>query len=153
MKPGKKILLVLLIVFTIIQFIQPDHNTSQQVLQADITKIYAVPDSVLHVIKIACYDCHSNNTKYPLYNYVQPIGWFLASHIKDGKAELNFNEFGNYSQRRQSSKFKAIANSLKDGTMPISSYTFMHTEAMLSKEKKQLIMKWAFETANSLKKN
>lgn len=67
-----KILLAVFIVFIIIQFIQPAHNTSDQVLPTDITKICTVPDSVQHVLKVACYDCHSNNTRYPLYSYIQP---------------------------------------------------------------------------------
>src|SRR5258706_12462848 len=130
----KKILLALLIVFIVIQFIQPTRNKSgQQVLATDITKIYNVPDSVQAVFKISCYDCHSNNTSYPWYSNIQPIAWFMAHHIKDGKADLNFSEFGSYTLRKQRSKLKEIEHSLKDGTMPLSSYILMHTKANLSK--------------------
>lgn len=150
MKLFKKILLASMIVFIIIQFIQPAHNTSEQVLPTDITKIYAVPDSVQHVLKIACDDCHSDNTRYPFYAYIQPVGWFLARHVKLGKADLNFSEFGTYSIRKQQSKLKAIINTIRDNEMPVTSYKLMHAGARLSKEEKQLIMKWATVTKNNL---
>ncbi len=150
MKLFKKILLALMIVFCIIQFIQPAHNTSEQVVPADITKIYTVPDSVKHVLKIACYDCHSDNTRYPIYTYVQPVGWFMARHVKLGKADLNFSEFGTYSIRKQQSKLKAIINTIRENEMPLTSYKLMHADARLFKEEKELIMNWATVTKNNL---
>jgi hypothetical protein len=146
----KKISLVLLIVLVAMQFIQPARNANGQAMPADITTHFSVPTSVESVLKTSCYDCHSNNTRYPWYANIQPMGWLLSNHIKNGKAELNFNEFGNYSKRRQLSKLKAINNSIKDGTMPLSSYTFLHQDAKVSKENKALIIEWATSTRDSL---
>lgn len=143
-------LLVLLVIIIAIQFIQPARNQNGQVLAADITKIYTVPENVEAVLKTSCYDCHSNNTNYPWYANVQPGGWWLASHIKKGKAELNFNEFGNYSKRRRQSKLKSIASSIEDGTMPLPSYTLIHKNAKLSKEDKVLLLNWVQKTRDSL---
>jgi hypothetical protein len=84
---------------------------------------------------------------------VQPFGWLLASHIRKGKAELNFNEFGSYSQRRQLSKLNGIANSIKDATMPLNSYAMIHKNARLSKEDKALLIDWATRTKDSLRLN
>ncbi|WP_173820176.1 heme-binding domain-containing protein, partial [Niastella vici] len=94
MSPIKKMLLGVLIVFVVIQFIQPARNKNGQVLAADISKMYSLPENVQATLKTACYDCHSNNTQYPWYVNIQPAGWMLARHIKQGKAELNFSEFG-----------------------------------------------------------
>lgn len=104
------------------------------------------------ILRNSCYDCHSNNTNYPWYSQIQPSGWWLASHIKKGKEELNFNEFGSYSFRRQQSKLKAISNTIKDGTMPISSYTMIHKNARLSKAEQDLILNWIEETKDNLSK-
>ena len=150
MRLFKKILLSLLIVLIVIQFIKPARNVSGQVLPADIAKIYSVPDSVQRVLKTACYDCHSNNTNYPWYANIQPMSWLLAHHVKEGKAELNFSEFGSYTIRRQRSKLKSIASQVKDGEMPIWSYTLMHKDANLSKEEKALIIDWATKIKDSL---
>ena len=146
----KKILLVILITLIAIQFIQPAHNTSGQVLTTDITKRVNVPDKVLDIFKNSCYDCHSNNTRYPWYINIQPMGWMMARHIKNGKEVLNFSEFGTYSKRKQSNKLRAIATSMKEGSMPLSSYTIMHTDAKLSKEDKDLITDWASKTKDIL---
>jgi len=150
MKRYKKILLVLLIVCIAIQFIQPAHNTSGQVLWTDITKTVSVPDKVLDIFKNSCYDCHSNNTRYPWYVYIQPMGWMMARHIKNGKKNLNFSEFGSYSLRKQVNKLRAIETSIKEESMPLSSYTIIHTDAKLSEEDRKLITDWISNTQDSL---
>ncbi len=139
----KKILLALLLVFVAMQFIRPAHNRGGQVMPTDITKTINVPGNIEYVFKKSCYDCHSNSTRYPWYVNIQPIGWMLSSHIKEGKANLNFSEFGTYSKRKQANKLRAIATSTKDGSMPIQSYTIMHANARLSKKNKALIIDWA----------
>lgn len=152
MKLYKKILLALLIAFVAIQFIRPAKNLGGQLSTADITNTITVPDKLLDVFKNSCYDCHSNNTRYPWYINIQPMGWIMAKHIKEGKANLNFSEFGSYSKRQQASKLNAIAASMKEGTMPLSSYTIMHTDAKLSEENKKLIREWALNAKDSLEK-
>ena len=153
MKRVKKILLGALAMFILIQFIQPARNKSKEILSTDVTKTTNVPENVQGILKTACYDCHSNNTNYPWYSKVQPFGWLLARHIKHGKTELNFSEFGSYSQRRQISKLNGIANSLKDGTMPLSSYTMIHKDARLSEEDENLLIEWATRTKDSVMVN
>lgn len=153
MSRKKKIVLALLIVLIGIQLIQPARNRGGQGSVLNTALKYKIPDTVQSVLKAACYDCHSNNTNYPWYTYVQPVGWMLANHVKNGKKELNFSEFGSYSKRRQQSKLKSIASQVKDGEMPLSSYAIMHKEARLSKEKKDLIIGWAQKIKDSIEQN
>ena len=153
MKWYKKILPAVLVVFIAIQFIQPAHNSSVQELPTDITKTIRVPDTVLNIFKKACYDCHSNNTRYPWYVYIQPTGWIMARHIRNGKDNLNFSDFGSYSQRKQANKLRAIETSIKEGSMPLPAYTIMHSDAKLSAEDKKLITDWASVAKDSLSKN
>ena len=143
-------LLILLTLFILIQFIRPVRNQSGQVLQTDITKMFSVPLHVKTVLEVACYDCHSNSTRYPWYANIQPGGWWLAKHVKEGKEELNFSEFGSYSRRRQITKLRSIENSIKDGTMPLSSYTFLHQNARLTSKEKALIITWANNIKDSI---
>ena len=153
MRRLRKILLALLVVLILIQFIQPSRNKSGDILSTDLTKTISVPGNIQSILKTACYDCHSNNTNYPWYSRIQPFGWLLARHIRKGKAELNFSEFGSYSLRRQITKLNGIANSIKDETMPLSSYTMIHQNARLSKEDKALLIEWATRTKDSLRLN
>lgn len=146
----KKILLVFIAVFIAIQFIQPAHNKSEQVLPTDFAKLFILPNNVQSVLQNACYDCHSNNTKYPWYTNIQPVGWMMAKHIKNGKEKLNFSDFGSNTIRKQISKLKEIVNQVKDDEMPLSSYKLMHKNARLSAEDKTLVKDWFLKKADSL---
>lgn len=148
----KKILLALLAALIVMQFFQPARNQGGQASPNDIVKVYKMPDTVKSILQTACYDCHSDNTYYPWYSYVQPAGWILNEHIEDGKKDLNFSEFGSYSARRQQSKLTSIASQVEDGEMPLYSYTIMHKNARLSKEQKALLIHWARNTKDSLDK-
>ena len=146
----KKMLLTLLIIFIGIQFIRPVRNESEQVLPTDITKIYNVPDNVFNALKISCYDCHSNNTNYPFYVNIEPVAWMMNNHIKNGKDKLNFSDFGTYSRRRQISKLRSIISQIKEDKMPLSFYTLIHKDAILSIVDKALIIDWSNKTKDSL---
>jgi hypothetical protein len=146
----KIILLTIGLIFIAIQFIRPARNQNGQVLPTDISKTITISDSVQAILINACYDCHSNNTKYPWYVNIQPTGWLMARHINQAKEELNFSEFGSYSTRRQISKLNGIANSIKDDIMPLSSYKLMHKNAQLSNNEKYLVINWAQQSEDSL---
>jgi hypothetical protein len=150
MRLVKRILLVSGILFIVIQFISPVHNKSSQIQTTDISKVVTIPDTVLTLLKNACYDCHSNNTDYPWYSNIQPMGWLMTYHIKQAKSQLNFSDFGSYSQRRQLSKLEGIANSMKDDIMPLKSYKIMHKSAQLSTDEKSLLINWAQQSIDSL---
>ena len=139
----KKIGLVLLAILVIIQFIRPTRNESTTPSPNDISGHFAVPADVQAILKRSCNDCHSNNTVYPWYTNVQPIGWWLQNHVNEGKRELNFSEFSTYTPKRQSHKMEEVAEQVKKGEMPLDSYLWVHTEAKLSDADKQLLVQWA----------
>ncbi|OJZ05656.1 heme-binding domain-containing protein [Sphingobacterium sp. 40-24] len=147
----KKIILGLAVILIGIQFFQPLRNQSDEVPATHIERVYAVPQNVKAILVQSCYDCHSNNTRYPWYSRIQPGAWYMAGHIKKGKEELNFSEFGEYSARRQRNKFRAMAGQVKDGEMPLSSYTLIHRNAVLSPEDKQVLMAWFGTMEDSIK--
>ena len=132
----------MLIAFVGIQFMPTIRNQSKVVLETDFTKTFTVPNNIQNLLKNSCYDCHSNNTIYPWYNKIQPVSLFLEHHIKEGKKELNFSEFGGYSERRQKSKLKSVISQIKKGKMPLWSYTLIHRNSQLSKNDKKLIINY-----------
>jgi hypothetical protein len=142
MKIFKIILLILMVVFVGIQFIPTKRNQSTGVPDTDFMVVNTVPQNIKITLQTSCYDCHSNNTYYPWYNKVQPVAWFLEGHISEGKAELNFNEWDTYSNRRKKSKLKSIVSQIEDEEMPLSSYTFIHGDANLSPQQKEEIINW-----------
>ena len=125
---------------------QPARNQSGQVQQSDISNTYNIPDNVHVLLKNACFDCHSNTTNYPWYSNIQPMGWLIAEDIKNGKTKLNFSELGSLSSRRQVSKLQEVENRIKDGTMPLPSYQFMHPSARLTEEERLLLIDWIQKT-------
>ena len=148
-KTIKRILAIGLFLFITIQFYQPARNLDNgQVYATDFTQAYPMSSEIKAMFQISCYDCHSNTTKYLWYDYIQPARLFVESHIKNGKEELNFNEFATYSNRKQQSKLEAISREIKSGTMPLSSYTQLHQDAILDETQKQEIISWIEQTIN-----
>ena len=127
----------------IIQFFRPTKNIGSDQEDQDISTIYKVPDSVHQLLKSTCYDCHSNTTQYPWYAEIQPVAWWLDDHIQEGKKELNFNLFASYSPRRQYRKLEEIVDEVKEGEMPLDSYTWVHRDAKLTTEQRASITNWA----------
>jgi len=151
----KKLFLILLIIFVIIQFFRPTKNiaTDASAFKNDIATVFIVPDSVHQILQASCYDCHSNNTLYPWYNNIQPVAWWLNHHIKEGKRELNFSEFASYPIRRKYRKLDALIKEVKSDGMPLSSYTLIHRYAILSPDQKNTLINWATSVCDSIKAN
>ncbi len=151
MNKRKTIILIVVVAFIVIQFFRPDRNNSGQVYEKAITQLYPIPDNVNLILQQSCVNCHSNNTEYPWYAKVQPVGWFLNYHIRNAKEQLNLDEFAEYSERKRINKLRSIRDQVKDGEMPLWSYTLMHEEAKLSETEKSLLVDWLNTTIDSLK--
>lgn len=139
----KKIAYVLLAALVIIQFFRPARNISTAKSPNDISNKYTVPASVQEILNTSCYDCHSNNTVYPWYANIQPVAWWLADHVNEGKKELNFSEFITYSPKKAHHKLEEVIEQTKEGEMPLQSYTIIHQNAKLSDTQKLEIATWA----------
>jgi len=150
LKVFKTIAWILLIAFVGIQFFPTDRNQNEAVYVSDFMRVNNVPAVIQNKIEVSCYDCHSNNTKYPWYNKIQPAAWFLEDHIKEGKDELNFNEWGDYSDRRKNSKLRSIISQIEDDEMPLDSYTLIHRDAKFSESEKKEIIKYMTKLKNNL---
>jgi len=139
----KKILVFLLALLLLIQFFHPVKNNTAVLPEHTIAAVFPVPAGVKDILVASCNDCHSNNTVYPWYTKLQPVDWWLNNHVKEGKAELNFDEFAAYSLRRQYRKMEEIIKQVKEDEMPLSSYTWIHKNAILSAPQKQELIVWA----------
>lgn len=148
----KKILLALLAVFVIIQFIRPEKNESNDQTY-HVSNKYAVPADVESLLKTACYDCHSNKTEYPWYANVQPMAWWLADHVKEGKRHFNLSAFTQRTIAVQNHKFEEMVEMVEKKEMPLASYTNfgLHAGADLSDAERQTLINWAKTNMNSLK--
>jgi len=143
MKRSRKIGIGLLALLILIQFFRPSKNVSSQLItDNDIAKAYSINDDVHQIFIKKCYDCHSNNTVYPWYYNIQPVGMWMAHHVNEGKEELNFSEFKTYSARKANHKLESISDAINDGWMPLDSYLWIHKEAEISATDREAINAW-----------
>ena len=134
---------LLLIAFVIIQFFRPEKNINPGDQPNSIVKAYPMSADVKTILDKACMDCHSNNTRYPWYNNVQPVGWWLAEHVKDGKKELNYDEYSTRRPRFQYRRMEQTIDLVEKNEMPLPSYTWTHKDAILTNEEKSKLKEWA----------
>lgn len=147
----KTIGLLLLIALIAIQFFHPKKNIHEGDQPNSIAKKFPVSADVKIILDKACMDCHSNNTRYPWYNNIQPVAWWLNNHVIDGKKELNFDEYINRRPRFQYRRMEQTIDLVKKGEMPLDSYTWTHKDAILSEEEKTKLFDWAQSVMDTLK--
>lgn len=139
------------LVLAAIQLVRPTRNVSSATAGPDDFLVrYAVPEPYRRQFQTSCYDCHSDHTRYPWYANVQPIGWWLQSHINEGKAHLNLSEFGRYSGSRQADKIDDMIEELTFRTMPLKSYTFIHRGAKLTPPESNALADWLQHLRDSM---
>ena len=136
----KKILIIIIVSFILIQFFPIDKNNPVPTPKMDFLQIKDTPEKTANLIRNSCYDCHSNESKYPWYANIQPFGWFLENHIQEGRKELNFSTFATYEKKRQTKKLDEAVEMLEKNEMPLDSYVIAHAEAKLSAADKKEVM-------------
>lgn len=138
----KKIGYGLIFIVVMIQFFRIDKKNPEVNIENDFVAIHNPPEEVSRVLKVACYDCHSNTTEYPWYSNVAPLSWWLKDHIEEGRGELNFSEWGTYNDKRSNHKLEEIIETVEEDEMPLKEYTWTHVDAKLSIEQKKALIQW-----------
>lgn len=133
----KKTLLILAFIFIFIQFFQIDKTNPPVNEGMDFLRIKDTPEPIAKIIRNSCYDCHSNESKYPFYSNIQPFAWLLKNHIDEGRQELNFSVFATYEKKRQAHKLEESAEMVERKEMPLESYQIAHPEAKLTDEQRK----------------
>jgi hypothetical protein len=100
------------------------------------------PTEVATILKTACYDCHSYETRYPWYNQIVPVSWWLANHVREGREHLNFSTFAAISTGDQAEVLEEAVEEIQKDKMPLDSYTWTHADARLSAEQKNVLVAW-----------
>ena len=139
----KKIIIVLVVLFAISQFFNPEKNEYTKAPDSDFILTEKPPQQIAAILKESCYDCHSNNTRYPWYDRITPVNFWVNGHIKGAKEELNFSEWEHYSAKKKAYKLEEFIEVLENNEMPLSSYTLMHSEAKLTNDETQALINWA----------
>lgn len=139
----KKILVALLLLFIVAQFFGPDKNEGEMTSVNAFLDETKPPENVKTILKNACFDCHTNTTKYPWYNNITPVNFWLNHHVEEGKEHLNFSKWSAYSVKRKDHKMEEIIETVEEREMPLKSYTWTHGDAKLSDEQIKAVVAWA----------
>lgn len=139
--------LILAGLFVLIQFI-PSHLPETSDPGANIlAPSGSTTPEVIALLQRACFDCHSNETKYPWYAHVAPVSWLVISDVNEGRDKLNFSEWSAMPKRRRFHKLGDIKEQIQKGEMPLGIYLVMHHNAKLSTAERQALIDWT-ETAS-----
>ena len=135
----KNVVTVLAVFLILIQFFRIDKTNPPVNPGIDFLNIKETPENTATLIRNACYDCHSHETKYPWYSNFQPVGWFLKDHIDEGRKKLNFSLFATYEPKRQAHKLYEAAELTENADMPLDSYMLGHPQAQINDEERKLM--------------
>lgn len=137
-----RLFLSLLAILVIMQFFQIDKTLPDSNPSDDFLTLHPAPGELGALLKNACYDCHSNHTRYPWYSNVAPISWWLNNHVEHGREELNFSEFRTYAPEKAAHKLEECFEEIEHKHMPLKSYTWTHPEARLSVSEQTALIEW-----------
>jgi hypothetical protein len=116
----------------------------------DLLRDSEIPVEIATMLRTACYDCHSMETKFPWYSYVAPVKWLINRDTKEGRKELNFSNWNELSKMDQASLLDEISTEVLSGDMPMKIYPIMHADAKLSDVDRQKLSDWAESYAEAL---
>jgi Haem-binding domain len=108
-----------------------------------VTAEIQTPDEIGSLLRGSCYDCHSNLTEWPWYSRVAPASWLVVKDVRKGRSELNFTEWGDYTDRRRDHKLEELEEKVSEGEMPLKIYLPLHPEARLTDAERQTLVDWA----------
>jgi hypothetical protein len=142
--------LSILAIVIVIQFIPTGRPEVIMQNKQDLLANNVFSDTVSELIRNSCYDCHSNETKYPWYAYVAPVSWLVVRDVKVGRKHMNFSEWEGLSKMDKAEHLSDINDEVSMGSMPLVIYPIMHPEARLSAEQRQMIVDWTDEFGEAL---
>ena len=145
-----KIVSFSVLLFIVIQFYPVDKPVIINKNPNDLIATTSPSNKIALKIKNACYDCHSNESKLPWYSNLAPSKWLVYDHIIEGRNELNFSNWNTYNKEDKVEILDDISTVLYDDEMPLKNYTLLHSEAKLTEEDKELIIKWTDDLLDSL---
>jgi len=132
-----RIIIIILVILIIgIQFV-PVNKTNPPV-----TGEIKAPENVMQILRTSCYDCHSNEVKWPWYSNIAPASWLVAYDVNEAREHMNFSEWQSYSAEDKADDIEEIWEEVEEGEMPLWYYLILHSEAKLSENDKVILKDW-----------
>ncbi len=135
----KKLFYVLLGILLLTQFFRPARIAEAVDTGADLIALTRPSAEVEHLLRVACYDCHSGQPRYPWYAYITPVNWWLADHIEDGRKHFDATTWGTVPAYQRDHQAKEVMEMMEKKEMPLDSYTWTHADARLNDGQRKMI--------------
>ena len=132
-------------VFVLIQVIRVDYTNPESKPENDLLAIEKPSEEVANILTKSCYDCHSNNTKWPWYSQIAPFSWWTEHHVSEARRHFNFSEWQDMDRRHKDRFVEEAEYEILEGDMPLPPYTWMHAHTALSEEDKDIMIEWLNE--------
>ena len=100
------------------------------------------PENIITILKKSCFDCHSNETKWPWYSYIAPVSFLIAHDVHEAREHLNFSAMSRYGVKRWNKKLANIREEIEEKDMPLPIYLFLHKNARLTSSEVKAISDW-----------
>jgi hypothetical protein len=101
------------------------------------------PPEVEAILRRSCFDCHSNETRWPLYSRIAPGSWLMARDVKRGRQHLNLSEWGEADEEERLLDMENMWEQVESGAMPKWFYIYpLHLSARLSDADKAVLKAW-----------
>lgn len=149
-KPSVRILIIFIAFLILIQFFPPEKSVPATDPSADFVVVTNPRRKVTAMLHSSCFDCHSYKTSYPWYSDIAPVSWFLQSHIREGRENLNFSVYGTYPREKRYQLLSEMKEVIEKKEMPLRSYTLMHKNARLNDGMRETLIKWLSEGKNDI---
>jgi hypothetical protein len=141
----------LIAVFALLQFTNPARTNPPLPPGGDISATNPPPPQIAAQLRASCYDCHSDETKWPWYSHIAPASWLVVSDVNDGREHLNFSEWPRDHPDWAARRLENVSEELGYKEMPPAKYTLMHPAARLNDAQRKELENWADATAAKLK--
>jgi hypothetical protein len=135
--------------FTSLQLTNPP-RTNPPVI-SDLMARNRPPPEVAAMLHMACYDCHSSETRWPWYSHIAPLSWLIASVVKEGRENLNLSDWPNDNLVRAAKRLEDMSDEVGSGEMPLPKYTKIHADARLTGIQRKELTDWLDTEATRLK--
>ena len=139
----KYTLAALLLILVALQFFGPETPETRVENPDDLLATEQVDAEIAGLLRNACYDCHSMETKYPWYAGISPVSFRIYGHINHGREELNFSEWASLKKIGKVKRLKDIEEVLEEGEMPLKDYLLLHPEGRLTEVQRASLKEWA----------
>ncbi len=127
-------------VLAVAQLIRPARTAEPLNASTDLIAVTRPSTQVEHLLRVACYDCHSGQPRYPWYMNITPVNWWMQHHINESRKHFDVSAWGRVTEKRRAHWAEEAMEMLSDEKMPLPSFTWIHADARLTGDERRLLI-------------